>query len=134
MYWLTPFHYLLEGFLGVAVHGRPVRCESREFARFAAPPGQTCASYTKSYIQQAGGYVQTASDGLCELCAYSTGDEWAASFNVYYSHRWRDFGIFALYCAFNFAMVFFFSWLYLGGAKSIKRRFTGKKAGKGSQA
>jgi ATP-binding cassette, subfamily G (WHITE), member 2, SNQ2 len=94
MYWLTPFHYLLEGFLGVAVHKLPVRCESQEFAKFIAPPGETCQSYTAPYIREAGGYVQTGAHGICEFCQYATGDEFGASFSVYYSHRWRNMGKF----------------------------------------
>lgn len=85
MYYATPFRYLLEGFLGVAVHGLEVRCGQQEFARFAAPPGQTCQSYTQSYIKQAGGYVQNGSDGLCEFCQYATGDEFVSTFRSYHA-------------------------------------------------
>lgn len=78
MYYLTPFRYLLEGFLSVAVHGREVRCASNELARFAAPPGQTCQSYTEAFIQTAGGYVQDGADGLCEFCQYANGDQFVS--------------------------------------------------------
>lgn len=78
MYYLTPFRYLLEGFLSVAVHGREVRCASNEFARFAAPPNQTCQSYTEAFIQTAGGYVQDGVDGLCEFCQYANGDQYVS--------------------------------------------------------
>ena len=118
MYWLTPFHYILEGFLAVATHDRPVVCDTTEFARFITPPGQTCQSYTQPYIAQAGGYVQTGLDGKCEYCQYATGDEFAARFNVYYSHVWRDFGIAAGFVIFNFALVFFFSFLLFKGRAS----------------
>lgn len=79
MYYLTPFRYLLEGFLGVAVHGIRVQCADDEFARFPAPPGQTCQSYTEPFIAQAGGYVQTGANGICELCQYATGDEFVST-------------------------------------------------------
>ncbi|KAL6877662.1 ABC-2 type transporter [Trichoderma longibrachiatum] len=111
MYWLSPFHYLLEAFLGAAIHDHPVRCKSSEFARFSAPPGQTCESYTASYINQAGGFVQTASDGLCEFCQYATGDQFGQSFSVEYSHIWRDFGIFCGFILFNYGVVYFSTWL-----------------------
>ena len=78
MYWLTPFHYLLEGFLGVAVHGLDVSCQSNEFAKYAAPPGQTCQSYSQSFISMYGGYVQNGTGGLCEFCQYATGDEFVS--------------------------------------------------------
>jgi ATP-binding cassette subfamily G (WHITE) protein 2 (SNQ2) len=78
MYYLTPFRYLLGGFLAVAVHDVPVICDSTEFARFAAPPGQTCQSYTAPYVASAGGYVQTGPNGLCEFCQYATGDQFVS--------------------------------------------------------
>lgn len=126
MYWLTPFHYLLEGLLAAVTHNVPVICDSSELARFAAPPGQTCQSYTQAFIAQAGGYVQTGADGLCEFCQYANGDEFAASFNVFYGHIWRDYGIFWAYIIFNFAVVFVCSWLYLGGARKIGKVFSPK--------
>ncbi|MCJ1400134.1 hypothetical protein MMC11_003338 [Xylographa trunciseda] len=124
MYWVTPFHYLLEGFLGVAVHDIQVVCDDAEFARFSAPPGQTCQSYTQPYIAQAGGYVQVGAGGICEFCQYATGDQFAAGFNVYYSHKWLDYGVFWVYIFFNFGLVFLCSWLYLGGTSKIKALFS----------
>ncbi|MCJ1392519.1 hypothetical protein MMC18_005387 [Xylographa bjoerkii] len=124
MYWLTPFHYLLEGLLGVAVHDIQVVCEDAEFARFSAPPGETCQSYTQPYIAQAGGYVQVGAGGVCEFCQYATGDQFAAGFNVYYSHKWLDYGVFWAFICFNFGMVFLCSWLYLGGNRKIKALFS----------
>jgi len=124
MYYLTPFRYLLDGFLGAAVHGRAVICSSTEFARFPPPPGQTCQSYTQAFIATAGGYVQNGSDGLCEFCQYATGDEFARGFNVYYSNRWMDYGVFWAFCIFNFMVVFACSWLFLGGGKRIKDFFS----------
>ena len=74
MYWLTPFHYLLEGFLAVVVHGVPVRCVPREASEFSPPSGMTCQEYAGSYASQIGGYVQDAGNGLCAFCQYSVGD------------------------------------------------------------
>ena len=119
MYWLTPFHYLLEGFLGVATHGRKVVCAESEFARFPPPPGQSCQQYAGPYIAQAGGYVQNGANGLCEFCQYATGDEFAAGFNVFYKQKWNDYGIFWGFTIFNLIGVFVVSWLYLGGWKTI---------------
>lgn len=127
MYWLSPFHYLLEGFLGVTTHGRKVTCESKEYARFSPPPGQTCQQYAGPYIAQAGGYVQNGPNGLCEFCQYATGDEFAAGFNVYYSHKWNDYGYFWAFTLFNFAVIFVASWLFLGGMRRIKDRLSPQK-------
>ncbi|ETS82928.1 hypothetical protein PFICI_04804 [Pestalotiopsis fici W106-1] len=120
MYWLTPFHYLLEAFLGVAIHDQPVRCDTGEFATFSAPPGQTCESYVQPYIEQAGGYVQTAADGLCQFCQYANGDEFGSSFSVYYSHIWRDFGIVCGFIVFNYAVVYFATFLRFKGRNPLK--------------
>ncbi|MCJ1270506.1 hypothetical protein MMC22_010403 [Lobaria immixta] len=124
MYWLTPFHYLLEGFLGIAVHDRELVCAANEFARFYPPPGQTCQSYAEAFIRTSGGYVQNGTDGLCDFCQYANGDEYAKGFNVFYSKKWLDFGVFIAFCVFNFAIVFLCSWLYLGGFKTIKARLS----------
>lgn len=91
MYYVTPFRYVLSGFLSVAVHGQPVQCGSNEVARFPPPPGQTCESYTASFIAKAGGYVQNGTGGLCEFCQYANGDEFAAGFNM--EGLWCSLGI-----------------------------------------
>ncbi|KAI0016576.1 ABC drug exporter AtrF [Xylariomycetidae sp. FL0641] len=130
MYWLTPFHYLLEAFLATAVHGQPVRCTADEFARFPAPPGQSCQDYVAAYIDQVGGYVQTAADGVCEYCQYKNGDEFGASFSVYYSHIWRNFGIVCGFIAFNYIVVFLATWLRFRGRNPVKAVMSKRKQGK----
>ena len=127
MYYLTPFRYVLGGFLSVACHGRPVICAPNEFARFSPPPGLTCESYTAPFIARAGGYVQNGTDGLCEFCQYATGDEFLAGFNIYYSDKWFYYGVTWAFVLFNFMVVFFASWLYLGGWKSVKTGLTTRK-------
>ncbi|KAL1636943.1 ATP-binding cassette transporter snq2 [Diplodia intermedia] len=112
MYHLSPFRYLLEGFLGLLTHNQRVQCDSSEIARFNAPPGQTCESYAG---------VPTNPDGTCGYCQYATGDQFASSFNVFYRYVWRDFGIMWAYILFNFAVVYACSWLYLSGGRRIKQ-------------
>ncbi|THV84256.1 ABC drug exporter AtrF [Aureobasidium pullulans] len=124
MYWLSPFKYLLEGLLALVTHGLPIECDSQELASFPAPPGQTCDAYAGPYAQQSGGYVITQANGLCGFCQYRDGDAFAASFNVYWTYVWRDYGIFWAYIIFNFAVVFVCSWLYLQGVGKIKKFFS----------
>lgn len=78
MYPLTPFRYLVEGFVGTVVHGVPVVCDESEFARFPPPPGQTCQQYTRDFIQRSGGYVEDR-DGMCRFCQFSSGDEFVSA-------------------------------------------------------
>jgi len=124
MYWLTPFHYLLEGFLGVAIHNQPVVCMESEFARFSAPPGQTCQSYTQAFIAQSGGYVQVGPDGLCEFCQYATGDQFGQGFSISYSNHWRDFGIVCAFILFNYAVVYLATYLRFRGKNPLKGTIT----------
>jgi hypothetical protein len=98
MYWLTPFKYLLEGFLALLLSGQEIRCDTKELAIFPPPPGQDCQSYAGQFAQQSGGYVQTQPDGNCGYCQYATGDAFAASFNVFPKYIWRDFGMCDLCC------------------------------------
>ncbi|TQN72395.1 Brefeldin A resistance protein [Colletotrichum shisoi] len=121
MYDLTPFHYLLEAFLGVAIHDQPVRCAPDEFARYQPPPNQSCEEYTQPYIQQAGGFVQTGDGGVCEFCQYAVGDEFGAGFSVYYSNIWRDFGIFCGFIVFNYLVVYLGTWLKFRGKNPFKK-------------
>ncbi|KAG6256961.1 hypothetical protein E4U23_000113 [Claviceps purpurea] len=129
MYWLSPFHYLLEGFLGVAIHDQPVECAPDELARFRAPPGLSCQEYTQATIDQAGGYVQQGADGMCEFCQYATGDEFGRGFSVYYDHIWRDFGIFIGFIVFNYAVVYVSTWLRFKGKNPLKSLLAKKRGG-----
>lgn len=119
MYWLSPFHYLLEAFLGAVIHDQPLECNDSEFARFKAPDGQTCEEYAQPFIREAGGYVQTGGDGFCEFCQYANGDEYGRSFSVYYRNIWRDFGIFCGFIVFNYAVVFVATWLRFKGRNPL---------------
>ncbi|KAF2874539.1 ABC-2 type transporter-domain-containing protein [Massariosphaeria phaeospora] len=124
MYWLTPFKYLLEGFLALLTQGIPIQCDTKELAIFPPPPGQDCQSYAGSIAQQSGGYVETQPNGDCGFCQFSSGTQFAASFNIMPKYIWRDFGIMWAYIMFNFAMVFACTWLYLGGLRRIKAVFS----------
>ncbi|KAF2239644.1 ABC drug exporter AtrF [Viridothelium virens] len=121
MYYLSPFTYLVEGYLALIVHDGPVRCDSTELATFSPPPGLSCEEYAGFYVQKAGGYVETLSNGMCGFCQYANGDEFAAGFNIKYSNVWRDYGVLWVYIIFNFFLVFFCSWLYLSGGRKIKQ-------------
>jgi hypothetical protein len=97
MYWVSPFTYLLGGYLGLLLDGVPIRCETNELAIFSPPPGQDCQSYAGQFAQQAGGYVQSQPNGDCGYCQFRDGTTFAASFNVVPRYIWRDFGILCKY-------------------------------------
>lgn len=122
MYWLSPFTYIMEGFLGTLTHNVPVRCGENEFARFTPPDGETCGEYVRGFLEMVGGYV-LEENGTCKFCQFENGEEFARGFNIEYGRRWRDIGIVCAYVVFNFLAVAVFSWLYLGGVGRVRRRW-----------
>lgn len=109
MFHLSPFRYLTSSLLSTLVHDIPVDCKSSEAAKVRLPPGSGgCSGYLDPVIQQLGmGSVKQAVLGEvggeegCEVCQFSTGDEFAMSFAYEYKTRWRDFGIVSI-ITFNF--------------------------------
>jgi ABC-type multidrug transport system permease subunit len=73
--------------------------------------------------------VQDGADGFCEFCQYATGDEFGKGFSVYYSHIWRDFGIFCAFIAFNYGVIYFSTWLRFKGRNPIKAVLKRSKLG-----
>lgn len=63
------------------------------------------------YISRAGGYLSNPdSTSDCRFCSFRTTDEFLdLSFNIKYSHRWRDVGIFIAFIIFNVSdhLIFF---------------------------
>ena len=56
-----------------------------------------------TYITDNGGYLSNpdATSG-CDFCTYRTSDQFLEnSFNIFYSHRWRDIGLLMVYISFN---------------------------------
>ncbi|KAI5291017.1 hypothetical protein KEM54_006645, partial [Ascosphaera aggregata] len=93
MYWVAPFHYVLEGLLSTTSHRVQVKCTKEELARFSAPTGISCEKYAGQYAKKIGGYLGPKIDEYCTMCQYTNGDQWASTFNVFRSNKWRDFVI-----------------------------------------
>ena len=80
MYWLTPFHYLMEALLSLVTHDVPLVCDREELAIFNAPSGQDCSTYVGAFAAQIGGTVRTLVEGngdtlaQCGFCQYEDGD------------------------------------------------------------
>lgn len=92
IYYLDPFTYLVGGLLGEVLWDIKVQCEPSEFVTFSAPSGQTCGEYMADFLSlQAGYLLDSNSTTICSFCQYSTGADYAKTFNLqakYYS--WRD--------------------------------------------
>ncbi|KAI9474016.1 MAG: ABC-2 type transporter-domain-containing protein [Benjaminiella poitrasii] len=113
MYWLDPYHYVIEGLVVNVMDSVPVVCQNDDFYQIPVPPGQTCGEYMSDFFNSGGlGYVaNNGSLDMCNYCPYSLGnDYYEARIGWKFSYRWRDFGILCAFSIFNvFAfMVFVF--------------------------
>ncbi|KAF9399449.1 hypothetical protein BGX21_006228 [Mortierella sp. AD011] len=106
MYWLDPYHYIIEALVTVQLHNVEVRCTPEEFSVFDAPPGQTCETYAAEFMKTATGYINNpnATSG-CEYCQYSLGQDYYSALSFDYSYHWRNLGILCIYLVFNICMV-----------------------------
>ena len=68
-----------------------------------------CSQYMNPYIAYAGGYLANPdSTSDCRFCPFRTTDEYLdVLFNIKYSNRWRDVGIFIAFIVFNVRGTFY---------------------------
>lgn len=76
------------------------------------PNGLTCGDYLGPFAKAAGGsiYNPNASSD-CQYCTISTADEYLAGSSIFYSTRWRNYGIVFSYIVFNICMAVFLYYL-----------------------
>ncbi|KAJ7067216.1 pleiotropic drug resistance ABC transporter [Mycena amicta] len=114
MYHLSPFTYLTEGLLGQALGKHAITCSAVELVTLEPPTGETCGQFMAAYIKNAGGYVANgdATSG-CRFCSTATTDEFLeASFNIFYSHHWRNTGLLFAYIGFNIVALYVFTYIF----------------------
>lgn len=105
MYRVSPFTYWIGGIVSTALHGRPVTCSAGETSIFDPPPGQTCGQYLAPFLKMAPGRLQNPdSEASCRYCTFDNADQYLAGSNIFWSQRWRNFGIMWAYIAFNIFM------------------------------
>ncbi|KDE85132.1 pleiotropic drug resistance protein [Aspergillus oryzae 100-8] len=119
-YNISPLFYFIEGIGTNAMHALQITCRDSELTTFQAPVGGTCASYTAEFFSLANstGYlVDPNATGLCEYCAYADGDEYVKQYDMSYSQRGNNVGIFIGFILFNYTMavlatylIFIFKW------------------------
>ncbi|KAI8968506.1 ABC-2 type transporter-domain-containing protein [Mycotypha africana] len=115
MYWLDPYHYVIEGLVVNLMDGVEVRCTNDEYLHLYAPPGQTCGEYMQTYFENGGtGYLDNPNaTGLCNYCQYSKGSDYyelRLGWNI--NNRWRNFGIVCAYTVFNCMLFCFFVYVF----------------------
>lgn len=112
VYYLNPSTYWIKGVLAATLVGQSVECAPNEAAYFNPPSGQTCLEFAGDFARQAGqGYLINPNDTVdCGFCPYATGDEYLATLGINPSEKWRDFGIFLVFCVSNWMLIYFFIW------------------------
>ncbi|KAG1888173.1 ABC-2 type transporter-domain-containing protein [Suillus subluteus] len=129
MYRVSPFTYLVEGLLGQAIGGQLINCASSELVQINPPSGLSCATYMDPFISFSGGYVTNPdATSQCLYCPYRTTDQFMySSFNILYSHHWRNTGIVLGVAVFNVCAVFAFTYIFRIRKGSIFSLFKGRR-------
>ncbi|EME44726.1 ABC transporter-like protein [Dothistroma septosporum NZE10] len=113
MYRVSPFTYLVGGFLATGIANTRVNCASNEYLTFQPErAGQTCIDYMRSYIFTNGGYLENdQATSNCMYCTYDDSNVFLQSVSISYQDRWRNFGILWAFIVFNICAAVFFYWL-----------------------
>jgi len=114
MYRVSPYTYLVEGLAGNVLGGQDVECSAVEYAHIDPPFDQSCSQYLGPYISTNGGYISNpGATSQCQFCQYRTADQYLGeNFNIQYSHRWRNVGIFIAFIVFNTFCIYAFTYLF----------------------
>ncbi|KAJ3454809.1 hypothetical protein MRS44_013409 [Fusarium solani] len=105
MYRVSPFTYWIGGIVSTALHGRQITCSEKETSEFNPPSGSICGEYLEPFLKEAPGTLQNPNaTEQCRYCSVSTADQYLAAFQIYWSERWRNYGIFWAYIGFNIIM------------------------------
>jgi ATP-binding cassette subfamily G (WHITE) protein 2 (PDR) len=113
MYRVSPFTYWVGGIVATQLHERAVDCSAEETAIFDAPEGMTCGAYMERYLAAAPGVLQNHGDSSgCRYCPLAVADQYLAESEIYWSDRWRNFGIMWAYILFNVGVAFATYWAF----------------------
>lgn len=131
MYRVSPFTYWVGGMVSTQVHDRPIVCSNSELSIFDPPSGQTCWQYLEKYATLAGGQVLNKdATSSCEYCSLTVADQFTAQSGIYYSDRWRNFGIVWAFIIFNIFMATLLYYTFRvkkWSLDGIKQKFGSKK-------
>lgn len=128
-YRVSPFSYLVNGMLSVAVANTKVYCADNEFVRMQPPANETCGEYLKTFIDLThGNLTNPDSRDECVYCSISETNTYLATVGSHYSERWRNFGLIWVYIIFNIVAALFVYWLARVPKKQLKNAKKPKKA------
>ncbi|KAM0270056.1 hypothetical protein ACHAQH_009556 [Verticillium albo-atrum] len=122
MYRVSPFTYWVGGIVSTQLHDRPVTCSQDETAIFSPPSGQTCGEYLRPFLEQAPGVLQNPDDTeSCRYCSLSVADQYLAGSKIFWSERWRNFGIMWAFILFNIFIAVVSYWAFRVKKWNVKK-------------
>ncbi|KAM0600644.1 hypothetical protein ACHAPN_000436 [Verticillium nonalfalfae] len=122
MYRVSPFTYWVSGIVSTQLHDRPVTCSQEEVSIFSPPSGQTCGEYLQAFLEQAPGVLQNPNDTeSCRYCSLSVADQYLAGSRIFYSERWRNFGIMWAFILFNIFVAVVSYWAFRVKKWNVKK-------------
>ncbi|KAE8313894.1 ABC-2 type transporter-domain-containing protein [Aspergillus transmontanensis] len=131
MYRVSPFTYWVSAMASTQLHGRVVQCSPSEMSIFDPPSGQTCGEYMSSFMSMAGGQLSNPNaTSDCNYCSVAVADDFLSSVNIYWSERWRNFGLMWVYIVFNIflaTMLYYMFRVKKWNLSGLKERFSKKK-------
>ncbi|KAJ6441375.1 multidrug resistance protein CDR1 [Purpureocillium lavendulum] len=116
LYYLSPFTYLLGGMVTAVTSSAAVSCADTDLTSFQPPPNQTCAEYASEWVASAAAQLlnpDALAPSECQVCRWSTGDQFLAQFNLGQGQlggEWGCWAVFLLFTACNLFLVYFFTW------------------------
>lgn len=128
MYRLSPYTYLMGGYVSNALHGTVVVCKPEEINVFQPPSGQTCLEYAGPFTRIGGTILNPDATSDCQYCRFANGDQYLATRNMDFNDHWRNLGIMVAYVAFNTGVAFLFFYLAKVATFDLRRlRFLRRK-------
>jgi len=127
MYRVSPMSYFVGGILSTGLHDRQVTCSANELSVMQPITGYTCGKYLQEYATAAGGlvYNPNATEN-CEYCSFYVADQYLGTVSIYWSERWRNYGIIFSYIIFNMSMTVVLYYLFRvrkRSSRTVKERF-----------
>lgn len=124
MYYVSPFTYWISGIVSTMLHDRVIECLVAENLTFNPPPNMTCVEYLIPLADQALGTLQNPMDReACRYCPFKVADQYLASVDIFWEHRWRNFGIVWAYTAFDIAVAIGVYYLFRVKGKDMQGLF-----------
>ncbi|GME28651.1 ABC transporter-like protein [Neofusicoccum parvum] len=137
MYRVSPLTYWISGIVATELHDRPVQCTAVETSTFNPPSGQTCQQYLGEFLRAAGGNLQNPADTAdCRYCSITVADEYIGGSKIFWTDRWRNFGLVWAYVVFNIfaaTMLYYLFRVRKSSGKGLKERVAGLFGGKKKQ-